>query len=235
MAAELLENPVASPDPSLVPAVSVGAPDTAGAKRSGKHAAGEKKSGGILAAVGRILSMAAMLVALFAAAVLIVVPFATGSHTYTVLTNSMAPKFPPGTFMVMKPAAFDTLQYGDVITFQLYSGRPDVETHRIVGFGATQDGEKTIITRGDNNGANDPEPVRAMQVKGKLFYAVPYVGFAANALGNADRDTWTTLAAAGLIGYGAIMVFTSVRKNRRTRTESDAPDTGAAADSVEVR
>ncbi|KNH23255.1 peptidase S26 [Arthrobacter sp. ZBG10] len=182
---------------------------------------GDVKSGGAWAAVGRILNMAAMLVAMFAATVLIILPFATGSQTYTVLTKSMAPKFPPGTFMVMKPVAFDALQYGDVVTFQLYSGRPDVETHRIVGFGATQEGEKTLITRGDNNGANDPEPVRAIQVKGKLFYAVPYVGFAANALGNADRDTWTTVAAAGLIGYGSILVFKSVRKSRKSR--SDVP------------
>ena len=44
------------------------------------------------------------------------------------------------------------------------------------------------MTRGDNNGTNDAEPVRELQVKGKLFYAVPYVGYAANALGNADRN-----------------------------------------------
>jgi signal peptidase I len=166
------------------------------------------------AAVGRFMSMVAMLVALFAALVLIVVPVATGSLTYTVLTKSMAQHYPPGTFMVMKPAPFDELKYGDVITFQLYSGRPDVETHRIVGFGSTQSGEKTLITKGDNNGANDPEPVRAIQVKGKLFYAVPYVGFVANALGNSDRETWTIIAAVGLIGYGAITVYKSVRKTR---------------------
>ncbi|MDQ0145906.1 signal peptidase I [Pseudarthrobacter niigatensis] len=166
-------------------------------------------------AVGRFLSMAAMLVALFAALVLIVVPVATGSQTYTILTKSMVQKYPPGTFMVMKPAPFDELKYGDVVTFQLYSGRPDVETHRIVGFGSTQQGEKTLITKGDNNGANDPEPVRAIQVKGKLFYAVPYVGFVANFLGNSDRGTWTVIAAVALIGYGAITVYTSVRKTRK--------------------
>lgn len=161
--------------------------------------------------------MSAMMITLFAALVLIVLPVATGSQTYTVLTNSMAPKFPPGTFLVMKPVDFDQIQYGDVVTFQLYSGRPEVETHRVVGFGATQQGEKTLITRGDNNGANDPEPVQEIQVKGKLFYAVPYVGFVANALGNSDRGTWTVVAAIGLIGYGAVTVFTSVRKSRNSR------------------
>jgi signal peptidase len=165
--------------------------------------------------IGRFSSMAAMLIALFAALVLIVVPVATGSHTYTVLTNSMAPKFPPGTFLVMKPAPFEELKYGDVITFQLYSGRPEVETHRIVGFGATQDGEKTLITKGDNNGGTDAEPVREIQVKGRLFYAVPQAGFVANALGNADRGLWTTLAAVGLMGYGANLVFKSLRGSRK--------------------
>ena len=181
-----------------------------------------RKGAGVWAAVGRILSMSAMLVALFAAAVLIVIPVATGSQSYTILTKSMVQKFPPGTFMVMKPVAFDELKYGDVITFQMYSGRPDVDTHRIVGFGSTQSGEKTLITKGDNNGANDPEPVRAIQVKGKLFYAVPYVGFAANALGNADRGTWTVLAAVGLIGYGAITVYKSVRKPRGSKSPAGA-------------
>lgn len=181
-----------------------------------------RRGTGAWAAVGRIASMSAMLVALFAAAVLIVIPVTTGSQSYTILTKSMAQKFPPGTFMVMKPVAFDELKLGDVITFQMYSGRPDVDTHRIVGFGATQEGEKTLITKGDNNGANDPEPVRAVQVKGKLFYAVPYVGFVANALGNSDRGTWTMVGAIGLIGYGAITVYKSVRRTRRDMTSSEA-------------
>jgi signal peptidase len=164
--------------------------------------------------------MVVLMIAVSAALVLIVVPRATGSESYTVLTNSMAPKFPPGTFLVVKPADFDTLKYGDVVTFQLHSGRPEVETHRIVGFSATPSGEKTLVTKGDNNGTNDPEPVRELQVKGKLFYAVPYVGYAANALGNADRNMWTTLAAAGLIGYGGLLVIKGVRSRGRSSRAS---------------
>jgi signal peptidase len=163
-----------------------------------------------------------MLSALFAAAVLIVIPALTGSHTYTILTKSMVQKFPPGTFMVMKPVAFEELKYGDVITFQLHSGQPDVDTHRIVGFSSTQSGEKTLVTKGDNNGANDPEPVRAIQVKSKLFYAVPYAGFVANALGNSDRGTWTIVAAIALIGYGAVTVYRSIRRTRRGMEGSGA-------------
>ncbi|MHA7289603.1 signal peptidase I [Arthrobacter sp. MDT3-24] len=177
-----------------------------------------------LPAVGKFLNLVVLMVAVFAALVLIVVPRATGSQTYTVLTPSMAPKFPPGTFLVMKPVDFGELKYGDVVTFQMYSGRPDVETHRIVGFAATQEGEKTLITKGDNNGVSDAEPVRELQVKGKLFYAVPYVGYAANALGHADRNLWVTLGAAGLIGYGALLVV----KGIRGRGRSNKADAGAS-------
>jgi signal peptidase len=167
-----------------------------------------------VAAAGRFANIVLLMVAVFAALVLILVPKATGSQTYSVLTNSMAPKYSPGTFLVVKPAAYSELKYGDVVTFQLESGRPEVETHRIVGFGATQAGEKTLITKGDNNGINDPKPVRERQVKGKLFYAVPFVGYAANALGTADRGLWVTAGAAGLIGYGLLLIVRHIRSRR---------------------
>jgi signal peptidase len=168
-----------------------------------------------LAVTGRTVNFVLLMVAVFAALVLILVPKATGSQTYAVLTNSMAPKYSPGTYLVVKPSAFSELKAGDVITFQLESGKPAVESHRIIGFGTTQTGEKTLITKGDNNDVTDPNPVRELQVKGKLFYAVPYVGYVANALGNADRDLWVSVGAAGLIGYGALLIFRSIRSRRR--------------------
>jgi signal peptidase len=193
------------------------------ASKSGTKVAGEqaastdqatKPARRRLAGAGRVATVVLLTVAVFAALVLILVPKATGSQTYSVLTNSMAPKYSPGTFLVVKPAAFSELKYGDIVTFQLESGKPAVETHRIVGFGATQTGERTLITKGDNNDINDANPVRELQVKGKLFYAVPLVGYAANALGNADRGLWVTAGAAGLIGYGLLLIVRHIRSRR---------------------
>lgn len=155
---------------------------------------------------GRAVSFTALILAVFAALVLIVFPRVTGSYTYTVLTNSMAPGYPPGTFIVVKPTAFEELRTGDVITYQLESGRPEVVTHRITGVSATQQGERTYITKGDNNSAEDPAPVLEVQVRGKLFYAVPYVGFVANAAGQGDRNGVIYAAAIGLIAYGTFTV-----------------------------
>jgi signal peptidase len=150
-------------------------------------------------------------VAVLAVSVLILFPRVTGSQTFSVLTNSMAPKLGPGTFLVVGPTSYAGLRTGDVITYQMASGRPEVITHRIVGFGATQTGERTLITKGDNNSVVDPAPVREVQVRGRLLYAVPWVGYVANALGNSDRTTWVMVGALCLIGYGLLNLLRSAR------------------------
>ena len=158
-----------------------------------------------MASIGRAAAFACLLIAVFAALILIALPRLTGSSTYAVLTSSMEPRFPPGTLLVVKPHAFASLRTGDVITYQLESGKPAVVTHRIVSIGATQKGERIMITQGDNNDVRDAAPVREVQVRGKLFYAVPYAGFVANTLGQ-HRGGATGIAAAALIAYGVFSV-----------------------------
>ncbi|MBT2549158.1 signal peptidase I [Arthrobacter sp. ISL-65] len=166
-------------------------------------------------AARRWANFSVLLVIALAALVLVAVPHATGSHTYTVHTESMAPKYSPGTFLVVKPVAFSQLKYGDVVTYQPAPGRPEVRTHRIVGFGPVQEGERTLITRGDHNDANDADPVRARQIKGKLWYAVPIVGYVAEAVGSADRGFWMTMAATGLSLLSALLIVPTARRRRR--------------------
>jgi signal peptidase I len=179
--------------------------------------------------LGQAIAFLSLCVSALAAVVLILVPLATGSQTYSVLTSSMAPHYAPGTFLVVKSQDPATLQVGDVITYQLESGRAEVITHRIITVTAGQDGQRLFITQGDNNAVADPDPVREIQVRGKLFYAVPYVGFAANALGQTQRGPIITVLAFGLIGYGAYSMVRGIsrdRKNARdakTPTEADQP------------
>ncbi|WP_372696957.1 signal peptidase I [Arthrobacter sp. JSM 101049] len=165
--------------------------------------------------VGTTLSFLALVLAVLAALVLIIVPLATGSQTYSVLTNSMRPHYAPGTLLVSRPTAFQDLRIGDVVTYQIESGQAAVITHRIVSSTADQEGNTLLITQGDNNAVADENPVREVQVRGKLFYAVPYVGFLANWLGNQDRGVTAQIAAAALIGYGAWSVASGIRQRRR--------------------
>jgi signal peptidase I len=174
-----------------------------------RHRSAQRHRGGRTAEMlFQTISVASMSLAVLAALVLIVVPRLSGSYTYTVLTSSMAPAYSPGTFLVVKPAPFDTLRAGDVITYQMESGRPEVITHRVVAVSSTQQGERTLITKGDNNSIEDEKPVLEVQVRGKLFYAVPHVGFLATAAASSGRDGLLPFIAVGLVGYG---VFTIVR------------------------
>lgn len=168
-----------------------------------------------LSFIGTGVSYIALCVAALAALALVVIPMVTGSQTYSVLTSSMAPKYAPGTFLVVKPVPFNELKVGDIITYQIDSGSPTVITHRISAVSAEQSGEVVFITKGDNNDLPDEAPVREVQVKGKLSYAVPFVGFAANSLGNSDRGAMAQWGAVALMGYGVIsMVRGALAKKR---------------------
>lgn len=183
-----------------------------------------------LALLGSLLSYVALCITVLAALVLIVVPLLTGSQTYSVLTSSMAPHYAPGTFLVVKPTPYNELQVGDVVTYQMESGKPAVITHRIISFGTDQAGNRTLITKGDNNDIEDEQPVTELQVRGKLFYAVPFVGFAANALGNTDRGAAVQWAAVGLLGYGVVTLVRGALSRRRKGSSPEAE--GEAAEEI---
>ena len=106
----------------------------------------------------------------------------------------MSPTYDPGSVVVVRPVPTEELQIGDAITFQERSGDPTVVTHRIVSIAFAGDGTRQFITQGDANGAVDPEPVREVQVRRKVWYSAPLVGYAATALDPAHRD----LAVKGL-------------------------------------
>lgn len=179
-----------------------------------------------LSGLGTGSSLTLLMAASFAALALVIVPMATGSQTYSVLTNSMKPNYGPGTLLIVKPAAVDTLTTGDVITYQLESGRPEVITHRIISITADQKGNPLLITQGDNNDSPDETPVTEVQVRGKLFYAVPFAGYVANWLGNQDRTLAGQAGAAALILYGAVtLVRGTIERRRRQAGQQTAATT----------
>ncbi len=81
--------------------------------------------------LGRALSWCLLAAVVAAGLALIVVPKATGSKPLTVLSGSMVPAYDPGDVVIVRPTAFDSLQAGDVITFQPVSDDPRLTTHRI--------------------------------------------------------------------------------------------------------
>lgn len=158
-----------------------------------------------------------ILAAVAAVALAVAIPRIAGGTPYTVLTGSMEPDLPPGTLVVVRPVDAEDIALGDVITFQLESGKPTVATHRVVAVGTRLDGQQVFTTRGDANGTPDRNPVRAVQVQGRLWYSVPYLGHLNSVLTGRQRQSAVLVVAALLIGYAAFMFVAAVRERIRTR------------------
>lgn len=91
-----------------------------------------------------------------------------------VKSGSMEPAIKTGAIVVIKP----TTPYlvGDVITFGQDTKTQIPTTHRIVGVGG-EGPLKVFTTKGDANDAEDPTPTRLSEVRGKVLFSVPYLGF----------------------------------------------------------
>ena len=151
----------------------------------------------------------------------IVVPAITKSVPLTVLTSSMEPGLPPGTLVIVRPVAPADIRMGDVVTYQIRSGEPGVITHRIIAITTTESGERSFTLQGDNNGAPDPDAVREVQVQGRVWYSLPYLGWVNNAMGTDARDTVVPAAAGALLLYAAWTILSSVFGRKKARRDAD--------------
>ena len=149
----------------------------------------------------------------------VLVPRVAGATPYTILTGSMEPQYPPGTLVVVKPVPADEVGVGSVITYQLRSGRSAVVTHRVVAVATTLTGDRTFTTRGDANDVDDAAPVRPVQVKGAVWYSVPYLGYGNELLSGGQRQVAVLVVAGGLLAYAAWM-FLMAARNRAAARES---------------
>lgn len=172
-----------------------------------------------------VTSWLLLLVAVAVLAALVVVPRLVGATPYTVLTGSMEPTLSPGTLIVVRPVPATELRAGDVITFQIKSDNPAVNTHRITQVVYDAQGTPRFQTQGDANNVADRDLLAAGQIRGKYWYSVPYLGYANNALTGDSRQLLLVVAIGGLGAYALWMFGSSVADARRNR--SDAADAGS--------
>lgn len=106
-------------------------------------------------------------------ALVIVVPNLVGFKTLTVLSGSMAPKYPTGSMVFVKETEPEQIQVGDVVSYVL-NERGTISTHRVV----EHDSENRIfITKGDANDSNDPKPLVYENVVGVVKFSIPLLGY----------------------------------------------------------
>lgn len=172
--------------------------------------------------LGQAVSAAVLLLVLGLALLVVVVPRATGAIPLTVLTSSMKPGLPPGTLIIVRPVDPAELATNDVVTYQIESGKPGVITHRIIGLSIAASGERTFVLQGDNNSQPDAAVVLGEQVRGRLWYSVPLLGYL-NTLVTTEVKSWVAPAGAVLLfGYCAFTVTGAIADIARKRARASA-------------
>lgn len=171
-----------------------------------------------------LLTFVALLVAMMG------LPRVAGATPYTVLTGSMRPTMPPGSLVVIKPIEAGEVKVGDAITYQIRSGEPEVVTHRVISLAQTLGGETLFTTQGDANPHPDEKPVRAAQIRGVVWYSIPFAGYL-NSLLTGEQRIWAVgsavvllLGYAAFMGIGAMMdARKGVRRSGGARARVSAP------------
>lgn len=91
-------------------------------------------------------------------------------------SGSMAPALQRGSLVVATPVQASQICLGDVIIYRTQNG-DNLVCHRVV---AIDDSEtRKIVTRGDANLLSDANPVTGLNLVGRMWFAVPLLGFVA--------------------------------------------------------
>jgi len=124
-------------------------------------------------------------------------PWGTGA--FTVLTGSMRPTLMPGTMIFVKSVPPEKLRVGDIVTM-VEANEDTVVTHRIVEINVEED---YLVTRGDDNNADDPAS-SITRVVGRVMFWIP-------GLGNVPKQLKKPSVYGGLIaGFGAVALGVGV-------------------------
>lgn len=174
----------------------------------------DDESTGVRWWAGRILSILVLFVMTAGLLAAVVVPKLAGAQPYTILTQSMEPNYPPGTLVIVRPS--DSYGVGEAITYQIRSGDPEVVTHRVISTGVGRDGERVFVTQGDNNPQRDEGNVQPGQIRGAVWYHIPYLGYVNNWLTGSTRTLVVGTAAGALFLYAAVQFAMAARDRRST-------------------
>lgn len=135
--------------------------------------------------IRKLLNVSGVIIVVFliAAVLPLTLPRVFGLELYQVLTASMEPEIPVGSVIYVKSCLPETLEIGDVITFALGTDSDVVETHRVAAVDAEN---QWIVTKGDANQSVDQTKVLFQNVKGKVIFHIPKLGFLSEAIRSAQ-------------------------------------------------
>jgi signal peptidase len=102
-----------------------------------------------------------------------------GYRYYTVLTPSMEPEFSPGDIVIVKLTSADSINVGDIITFNPSSDSEAYLTHRVTEKLEDYEGSGVTCfrTKGDANDTEDSFLIDSGRVIGTVSTHIPKIGY----------------------------------------------------------
>ncbi len=144
-----------------------------------------------------------------------VFPVAGNYEVLIVQSGSMEPTINTGGIVVVKPAPQYTV--GDVITFGPVSKGKAPTTHRIIDI-RLQNGSPVYVTKGDANEDEDQQEVLARHVIGKVFFDIPFLGYALAAAKTPIGFAVLIVIPAGLVVIDEVYkIYREIRRMRGTK------------------
>jgi signal peptidase I len=148
---------------------------------------------------GLILPVAALGVAvLLPLALVLGTAFLGGWKFHVIETSSMAPRYPAGSIAVVEPFDPADVRPGMTIVFEDPLRRGRLVAHRVIK--RLPGDSPAWATKGDANAQNDPAPVHAAAIHGRVRWAIPELGRLLSALRGG-------LAIAILVGLPLVVLF----------------------------
>jgi signal peptidase len=164
----------------------------------------------------RLVLLAFMLLVAAAITVVIVLPRASNGAALTVLTGSMTPTISVGSVVIVRPVDPQTLEVGDIATYQVKPGQDVYITHRIIKIQQSDSG-LSFIFKGDANRGRDLTPVSPKQIRGEVWFHVPYLGGIRDALHG--KGGISLVATILLAGYALTQISGGLRDRRKGPAE----------------
>lgn len=136
------------------------------------------------------------------------VPDAFGYKPFIILSGSMEPTLLVGDLEIVKEVDPSTLKVDDIVAYRIDNA---VVTHRITEI-KEYSGQAAFITKGDNNGVADSEPVSYDQIEG--IYVTHITG-----LGNVAMFLQSVpgILLVIVLPMGLILVFNTITKMKQSK------------------
>jgi len=132
-----------------------------------------------------------------------------GFYPTIVGSGSMQPTLEVGDIAIVISTKSSQIKVGDIIQ---YWQDEEMKLHRVVEITGTESG-RIFVTKGDANTAPDPNPVFPNQIRGKLIYSIPKLGWVSIYLKEAAANTYTFITTTlpnAIVEGGALILKNGV-------------------------